>query len=43
VRWGERLRPIGESDAALPPAPKSAAEMVRDYIAAKSAPLVARA
>ncbi len=30
VRWGERITPLGESDAAMPPAKKSALEMVND-------------
>jgi 3-oxoacyl-[acyl-carrier-protein] synthase-3 len=33
VRWGERVTPLGESDAQLPPCEKTALEMVRDVIA----------
>jgi 3-oxoacyl-[acyl-carrier-protein] synthase-3 len=32
VRWGERVTPVGVSDAELPPCDKSALEMVRDLI-----------
>jgi 3-oxoacyl-[acyl-carrier-protein] synthase-3 len=35
VRWGERVTPLGTSDAELPPCTKSALEMVRGYIALK--------
>ena len=43
IRWGERTTPLRTSDAALPPATKSAAEMVRDIIASKKTPLAAGA
>ncbi len=33
ARWGERIVPLGTSEAALPPAPHSALEMVREQIA----------
>lgn len=32
VRWGERVRPMAESDAALPPYEGSALDLVRDLI-----------
>jgi len=35
LRWGERVTPLGASDAQLPPCTKSALEMVRGYIAVK--------
>jgi 3-oxoacyl-[acyl-carrier-protein] synthase-3 len=35
VRWGERVTPLGTSDAELPPCPKSALELVQGYIALK--------
>jgi 3-oxoacyl-[acyl-carrier-protein] synthase III len=35
LRWGERTKPLGESDAQLPPCRKSALEMVRGYMAVK--------
>lgn len=35
LRWGERITPLGESDAELPPCPKSALEIVRGYMALK--------
>jgi 3-oxoacyl-[acyl-carrier-protein] synthase-3 len=35
LRWGERTKPLGESDAQLPPSTKSALEMVRGYMAVK--------
>ena len=35
VRWGERTRPLGESDAELPPCEKTALEMVRGWMAVK--------
>jgi len=35
VRWGERVTPLGTSDAELPPCTKTALEMVRGYIALK--------
>ena len=35
LRWGERVTPLGESDAELPPLEKSALEMVQGYLAAK--------
>jgi 3-oxoacyl-[acyl-carrier-protein] synthase III len=36
VRWGDRVTPLGESDAALPPAKKSALQMVQDIRARKA-------
>jgi 3-oxoacyl-[acyl-carrier-protein] synthase-3 len=30
VRWGDRVTPLGESDAAMPPVKKSALEMVNE-------------
>jgi 3-oxoacyl-[acyl-carrier-protein] synthase-3 len=35
LRWGERVTPLGESDAELPPCTKSALEIVRGYMALK--------
>lgn len=35
VRWGDRVTPLGGSDAELPPCEKSALEIVRGYMAAK--------
>ena len=35
LRWGERVTPLGESDATLPPCERSALEMVQGYLAAK--------
>jgi 3-oxoacyl-[acyl-carrier-protein] synthase-3 len=35
LRWGERVTPLGTSDAELPPCTHSALEMVRGYMAAK--------
>lgn len=35
LRWGERVTPLGSSDAELPPCKKSALEMVQGYIALK--------
>jgi 3-oxoacyl-[acyl-carrier-protein] synthase-3 len=35
LRWGERVRPLAESDAELPPCTKSALEIVRGYMALK--------
>ena len=32
ARWGERTAPLGISDAELPPAPRPALEMVREFI-----------
>jgi len=37
VRWGDRVTPLGESDAALPPVAKSALQMVQDIRATKTA------
>lgn len=39
VRWGDRVTPLGESDAQLPPAKKSALEMVNALRAKKGAAL----
>ncbi|WP_206211976.1 ketoacyl-ACP synthase III [Wenzhouxiangella sp. XN24] len=35
LRWGERVTPLGESDATLPPCERSGLEMVQGYLAAK--------
>ena len=35
LRWGDRTAALGESDAELPPCPKSALELVRGYMAVK--------
>ena len=35
LRWGERVTPLGTSDAELPPCEKSALEMVQGYMAVK--------
>jgi 3-oxoacyl-[acyl-carrier-protein] synthase-3 len=35
LRWGERVTPLGTSDAELPPPRKSALEMVQGYLAVK--------
>jgi 3-oxoacyl-[acyl-carrier-protein] synthase-3 len=35
VRWGERVTPLGASDAELPPCTRSALEMVEGYMAVK--------
>lgn len=35
LRWGERVTPLGESDAELPPLDRSALEIVQGYLAAK--------
>jgi 3-oxoacyl-[acyl-carrier-protein] synthase-3 len=35
VRWGERVTPLGLSDAAMPPAKKTALEMVQDIRCSK--------
>jgi 3-oxoacyl-[acyl-carrier-protein] synthase-3 len=32
VRWGERVTPLGTSDAALPPCDRTALEMVKEQI-----------
>ena len=37
VRWGDRVTPLAESDAALPPVTKSALQMVQDIRATKTA------
>ncbi|MCX7891090.1 MAG: ketoacyl-ACP synthase III [Burkholderiales bacterium] len=36
VRWGDRVQPRGESDAALPPCDRSALEIVKDLIERKA-------
>jgi len=36
VRWGERVTPLGESDASLPPVRKSALELIQDIRATKT-------
>ena len=38
VRWGERVRPLGESDAELPASPRSGLEIVRQVLAARALP-----
>jgi 3-oxoacyl-[acyl-carrier-protein] synthase III len=35
VRWGERITPLQQSHAELPPCEKSALEIVQDLVAAK--------
>ncbi len=35
IRWGERVTPLGESGAQLPPCDKTAVELVKDIIARK--------
>ncbi len=35
IQWGERVTPLGESDAALPPCERSALEMVNAIVAAR--------
>jgi 3-oxoacyl-[acyl-carrier-protein] synthase-3 len=42
LRWGERVTPLGESDAALPPARRTALEMVQGYLAVKRGSRLAR-
>ncbi|MDE2304206.1 MAG: beta-ketoacyl-ACP synthase 3 [Gammaproteobacteria bacterium] len=37
IRWGDRVTPLGESDAELPPCPKSALELVEEIRAQKRA------
>src|SRR5690606_41242885 len=32
VRWGERVRPLGDSDASLPPCGASGLDLVRELI-----------
>jgi 3-oxoacyl-[acyl-carrier-protein] synthase III len=32
IRWGQRVTPLGESDAALPPCDRSALDLVRDHM-----------
>lgn len=36
VRWGERVRPLGQSHVDLPPNERSALQIVRDWLAAKN-------
>ena len=36
VRWGDRVTPLGQSDAALPPCRRMALEMVNDIRAHKA-------
>jgi len=36
VRWGSRVMPLGQSDATLPPCPRTALEMVNDIRAHKA-------
>ena len=35
LRWGERVTPLGESDAELPPPQTTALQMVQGYLAVK--------
>jgi len=35
VRWGERVTPLGTSDAALPPCDRTALELVQEYLRRK--------
>lgn len=35
IRWGTRTTPLGTTDVELPPCPKTALEMVRDFVAHK--------
>ena len=37
VRWGERVKPLAESGVDLPPAQRSALELVQDLIAKRAA------
>ena len=37
VRWGERVTPIAQCDAELPPAPRTALEIVNDVRAIRAA------
>jgi 3-oxoacyl-[acyl-carrier-protein] synthase-3 len=37
VRWGERVKPLGASEAQLPPCDRSALDMVRDLMARRDA------
>jgi 3-oxoacyl-[acyl-carrier-protein] synthase-3 len=37
VRWGDRVTPLGTSDAAIAPSSRSALEMVNDIRARKAA------
>ena len=32
IRWGDRVSPLAQSDAALPPCERSALDMARDYM-----------
>jgi 3-oxoacyl-[acyl-carrier-protein] synthase-3 len=36
VRWGERTKPLGESDVQLPPVERSALQILRDLLAVKT-------
>jgi 3-oxoacyl-[acyl-carrier-protein] synthase-3 len=33
IRWGDRVTPLEQSDAQLPPCERSALDMARDYMA----------
>jgi 3-oxoacyl-[acyl-carrier-protein] synthase-3 len=35
VRWGERVTPLRQSDAEIPPSARSALEIVQDLLTAK--------
>jgi 3-oxoacyl-[acyl-carrier-protein] synthase-3 len=37
IRWGARVMPLGQSDAALPPCERSALDMARDYMQRRDA------
>ncbi len=39
VRWGERVKPLGESGAELPPNDRPALELIREVIARKTRPV----
>ena len=42
LRWGDRVTPLGASDAELPPPSKTALEMVQGYLAVKRGSRLAR-
>jgi len=42
LRWGDRVTPLGASDAELPPPPKTALEIVQGYLAVKRGSRLAR-
>jgi hypothetical protein len=35
VRWGDRVKPLGQTDIDLPPSDRSALEIVQGYIKRK--------